>query len=135
MRRMAHDEINQDWLNVSLRIDHLSISLTIFVHLTGRYFHLRVCAKLVKKIDVDRRKKTEKRTDKSQRCITHYVVDLLFFIFIFLFISTFLFPRFFLSLSPSHFICVAIHEARRKNLPLLLFLLLPSTMLMIVGGW
>ena len=37
----------------------------------------------------------EKGTDEPQRCITHYVVDLVFFIFIFLFISTFLFSRFF----------------------------------------
>ncbi len=63
-----------------------------------------------RKLEVDRKKneekkkmnKKEKRTDEPQRCITHYMADLLFFYFHFcsfpqysLSLSLVFFPRFF----------------------------------------
>ncbi len=43
-------------------MDHSSISLTIVVRLTGVYVNicLRICATVVKKTDLDRKKKREK---------------------------------------------------------------------------
>ncbi len=135
VRRMAHDEVNKDWLDVSLKIDHSSISLTRFVHLMGIciYEYLK---ELLRKIDVEidkkmREMKKEERTDEPQRCITHNVVDLLFFIFIF-FCS---FPHFSFPglLSLSVFLSSYVSRFIKQKERIFFFLLL-STMLMIVGG-
>ncbi len=94
---------------------------------------------IVKKIDVDRikkrEKKNEKRTDEPQRCITHHVVDLLFFIFIF-FCSFphFSFPGFFFSLSLFSLYMCRDSSSKKKESSSSFFFLLLSTLLMIVGG-
>ena len=144
---------------VSLRWNHRWNILPI----RYSYFNNGYLTRFIEKLNVDRKKlenprerqtdrerereKERRRTDEPQRCITHYAIDLLFFIFIFFvpFYIFSLFSQFFSltcarslsrSLVHSFLFFFSLHVSRfikqkRNNLATIL---LQSTMLMIVGG-